>query len=466
MTITYTGNLKLALPVSGTESGTWGDAVNQQLTTPVDLSISGTVSLTAMTNADYTLTNGDGNAANEARYMALLVPATLTLTAARNIIVPSTSKTYIVRNLTVGGFSVTVKTLSGTGVEVPNGRTMMLYCDSTNVIVAFDTINTVTQNGGQLAGMRNRIVNGAMLVNQRGAAGLTTGVGVFTYTLDRFYVIAAGAAVTVSRVSGINYGSNVTSVLQVTGAASNTSVAIGQRIEAANIQDLAGTTAAVSFWAFQSTGTTKTVGTTIYAPTATDNWTSQTTIGAFSTSVPSGVWTYCTGTIALTAAVQYGASLSIDFLALTGGQLLSVGAVQLERGPVATPFEYRPVGIEVELCQRYYAQTNQQYYPTSVGLGGIASVLVSLPVNMRTTPTVTNTFVDAQYTGPAAPSTGTQWSFAQPLLSYATKTGTVNVVSAASSNAAIFLNFQSATFTSASLLFTTVNNYIYVNAEL
>ncbi len=144
MTITYTGNLKLALPTTGTEAGAWGDVVNQQLTALLDQSVAGTVSLTAMTNADYTLTNGNGNAANEARYMAFTVPSTLTLTLARNIIVPTTSKAYIVRNLTTGGFAVTVKTVAGTGISVPNGRTMLLYCDGVNVISGFDYAGTLT----------------------------------------------------------------------------------------------------------------------------------------------------------------------------------------------------------------------------------------------------------------------------------------------------------------------------------
>jgi len=143
MTITYTGNLKLALPTTGTEAGTWGDVVNQQITALLDQSVSGTVSLTSMTNADYTLTNGNGSSPNEARYMALSVPSTLTLTAARNIIVPTSSKAYIIRNLTTGGFAVTLKTSAGTGISVPNGKTMILYCDGTNVIDGTDYFTSI-----------------------------------------------------------------------------------------------------------------------------------------------------------------------------------------------------------------------------------------------------------------------------------------------------------------------------------
>lgn len=147
MTVTYTGNLKLGLPVSGTEIGTWGDIVNQQITNPLDQAVSGTVALTSMVNADYTLANGNGAATNEARYMALLIPATLTLTAARNVIVPSTSKMYLVTNSSVGGYAVTVKTAAGTGVAVASGTRALLYCDGTNVEAILSTANFVTLTG-------------------------------------------------------------------------------------------------------------------------------------------------------------------------------------------------------------------------------------------------------------------------------------------------------------------------------
>lgn len=150
MTVTYTGNLKLGLPVTGTEIGSWGDIVNQQITNPLDQAVSGTVSLTSMTNADYTLANGNGALTNEARYMALLVPATLTLTAARNIIVPNSSKMYLVINNSTGGFAVTVKTSAGSGVSVPNGTVRILYCDGASVVYAAlsGTVTSVGVSGG------------------------------------------------------------------------------------------------------------------------------------------------------------------------------------------------------------------------------------------------------------------------------------------------------------------------------
>ena len=333
------------------------------------------------------------------------------------------------------------------------------YPTTTTVEAELQALRTVAAN---LPGFRNRIINGAMLVNQRGISNLSSGVGVITQSLDRFYVKATGAAVSINRIAGV-YASG----LQLTGAAGNTLATIGQRIESGSTQDLLDKPVSISFWAYQTTGSSKAIVSSVYAPVALDTWSSQTLVGTpITTLIPHATWAYVTGTVMMNTLVQNGAALTIDFPGLAAGQTFTISAVQFEQSSIPTSFEYRPLGVEVELCQRYYAQTNQQYYPTSVGLGGIASVLIPLPVNMRTTPTVTNTFVDAQYTGPTAPSTGTQWAFAQPLLSYATKTGTVNVVSAAANNASVLLNFQSATFTAASLLFTTTNNYVYVNAEL
>jgi hypothetical protein len=43
---------------------------------------------------------------------------------------------YFITNSTTGGFSVTLKTTAGTGISVPNGRSVVLYCDATNVVDA------------------------------------------------------------------------------------------------------------------------------------------------------------------------------------------------------------------------------------------------------------------------------------------------------------------------------------------
>ena len=216
MTISYTGNLKLALPITGTEAGTWGDVVNQQITSLLDQSVAGTVSLTSMTNADYTLTNGNGSTANEARYMALLVPSTLTLTAARNIIVPTSSKAYIIRNLSTGGFAVTLKTSGGTGISVPNGKTMALYCDGTNVIDGTDYLASLTL--------------GTALPVLSGGTGVTTSTGTGSVVLNTSPTLVTPALGTPTALVGTNItgtaagltAGSVTTNANLTGAITST----------------------------------------------------------------------------------------------------------------------------------------------------------------------------------------------------------------------------------------------------
>ena len=119
MATSYSSLLRLELPGNGEQSGIWGSTTNNNLGTLLDQAIAGTASIT-MLDADYTLSAYNG-VTDEARQMILNVGGTLT--ANRNIICPATSKLYVIKNNTTGGFSVTLKTASGTGVTVTNGNT-------------------------------------------------------------------------------------------------------------------------------------------------------------------------------------------------------------------------------------------------------------------------------------------------------------------------------------------------------
>jgi hypothetical protein len=143
MPSSYTPSLRLVLPVTGELTGTWGDVTNQGLTELVDASIAGTASIT-MLDANYTLSTASGTA-DEARQM--FVVATGALTAARNIICPTASKLYFVANNTTGGFAVTFKTSAGTGISIPNGAAMVLYCNGTNVVNAITNFNALDVAG-------------------------------------------------------------------------------------------------------------------------------------------------------------------------------------------------------------------------------------------------------------------------------------------------------------------------------
>ena len=131
MPSSYTSLLRLIQPAQGDLSGTWGDTINASLTALVDSAIAGTAAVTHDNTANYTLTANNG-AADEARCMFLNI--TGTLTAARNVVCPTSSKLYFLNNATTGGYAVTLKTSGGTGVSVAAGDRAMLWCDATNVV--------------------------------------------------------------------------------------------------------------------------------------------------------------------------------------------------------------------------------------------------------------------------------------------------------------------------------------------
>jgi hypothetical protein len=135
--------LRLTLPADGELVGTWGQVVNNGITSPEEAAIAGTATI-ALADANHTLTALNG-AADEARNMTLRI--TGALTAQRDVICPASSKNYYVRNATTGGFGVNVKTPAGAGVVVPAGTAMLLYCDGTNVVEAVTNFASLTVGG-------------------------------------------------------------------------------------------------------------------------------------------------------------------------------------------------------------------------------------------------------------------------------------------------------------------------------
>ena len=130
---TYSNNLKLTLLGTGEGSGTWGDTTNTNLGTLLEQAISGYTTQAIADGADTTITIPDG-ATGVARNM--VIECTGTLTAARNLIVPSNRKLYFVYNNTTGGYAVTVKVSGQTGVSVPNGAKMVLMSNGTDIVEA------------------------------------------------------------------------------------------------------------------------------------------------------------------------------------------------------------------------------------------------------------------------------------------------------------------------------------------
>jgi len=145
MTTQYTPILKLALPVTGELSGTWGDIVNDNITSMVEQAIAGLATINTWTANSHTLTTASGTT-SEARCAMLVAEDAAGLTAAGEIICPTAAKIYILQNNST--YALTLKTSAGTGVAVPAGYTMFVFCDGVNVVEAVTSVGTLKVGTG------------------------------------------------------------------------------------------------------------------------------------------------------------------------------------------------------------------------------------------------------------------------------------------------------------------------------
>ena len=135
MTTAYTSLLGLALPVTGELSGTWGDTVNNSITSLLDSAIAGTTTLSS--DADVTLTTTTG-AANTSREAILLWTAGGTVT--RNITAPAQSKAYYVINASVSTQSIVLRGAGPTtGVTIVQGEKAVCAWNGTDFVKVAST---------------------------------------------------------------------------------------------------------------------------------------------------------------------------------------------------------------------------------------------------------------------------------------------------------------------------------------
>jgi hypothetical protein len=256
-------------------------------------------------------------------------------------------------------------------------------------------------NGGQIAGLRNPIINGDFRVWQRGAS-ISAPAGVVTYAADRWYVATAGAATTVTQ-SAVGFGPYVSAPIMSVAGAAGLTVTIGQRIASTNIAGNAGQTVTYSLWAYQTSGSTQSIYCGSSYANSTDNFAAQTAIAntAMTPAVPSGVWTKVSCQIALPNGAAQGVNLQLGVGAsgaLGAGQTFAIAKAQLELGTTASTFEQRPYGLEWVLCRHYHRQwtINAGGVPTATGLAVATTAFwvtgVCGPVDdMRVLPTISST---------------------------------------------------------------------------
>lgn len=214
MTVNYTTNLSLGQPVTGTESGQWGNDVNNAVTSYLDIAISGSLVLTSasFTANALTLANTLGNSsvtnigATTAQYYVLRLSS---LAANVTITAPSLSKTYLVVNADAT-YSATIKASGQTGVSIAPGERATVYYNGTDYIrVTSSVVSNFTgtlpvANGG--TGLTSTPANGALDIGNGSGftrAVLTAGSGVsITNSAGGITISATGLGGTITAVTG------------------------------------------------------------------------------------------------------------------------------------------------------------------------------------------------------------------------------------------------------------------------
>ena len=169
MASSTSSDLKLELITTGEKSGTWGTITNTNLQI-LEQAASGYLSL-AVGGADVALSLANHATANGKN---LYYKLTGTLTAARTVTMPDgAERVFIIEDATArssSNYTLTVKTVSGTGVTLPVGSTTILYSDGTNVTGKLQTRGYYTPPSTYTA------VNGDQLLINTSGSGIGTAV--------------------------------------------------------------------------------------------------------------------------------------------------------------------------------------------------------------------------------------------------------------------------------------------------
>jgi hypothetical protein len=277
--------------------------------------------------------------------------------------------------------------------------------------------------------LKNRIINGAMEIDQRNAGASVTIPSATTYSLDRFYFQQSQAskysfqqnAGSVTPPAGFTNYLGVTSLSSYSIGASDY-FNLGQNIEGYNVADLGWGTAnaqsiTISFWVRSSL--TGTFGVSFRNDNADRNYQASYTVSSANTweqksitvaGDTTGTWTPMTNNAGL--RIGFGLGVGSNFTAsagswgagnkfgLTGatsvvgtnGATWQITGVQLEQNTSATPFERRLYNQELANCQRYYYRLFPAVTGNTFAFGFASSTVavpaaLSFPVEMRIAPT-------------------------------------------------------------------------------
>jgi hypothetical protein len=329
--------------------------------------------------------------------------------------------------LTVGTSSLTLNGNTNTinGVTISSG-----IVTATDVTVGLTTItgstgNIITPgsvttgnlqsssiNGGPLAGMRNAIINGDMRIAQRGTAA--SNVANLAYPcVDRWRLRSSYSGGTTDCEQG-NSGPNLSlpntfklTHKTTTATVTNQWYSVRQQIEKNNAYRFAtGEPFTISFW-YKSNRTgnhavrwdlenTATGTNALVAATFTVNnaniWEFKTVTVDY---VPSAAGTGDFEMTGLVLDIGFSVAGQITFDTINVNDYFEFTGVQVEAGPVATPFERRPIGTELALCQRYYEVLPLADHRTCGTSAGDIGFYLPFKVFKRAIPSIT--FSDIVY---------------------------------------------------------------------
>ena len=346
--------------------------------------------------------------ANGTNSIALQAPAavasdkTITLPDATGTLVLSGTIVNADINASAAIVDTKLATIATAG-KVSNSATTATDANTASAIVARSAagnFNITSINNGPLAGMRNAIINGNFDIWQRGTSFASPTSG--DYTADRWDVQFnnQGATRTLSRQSFALGQTDVPGeptyfmrFAQSVAGSGGSFTQLDQHIE--SVRTFAGQQVTISFWAKAAASTTMpsvvlqqrfgtggspssltstTAGSSLALTTAWQKFSYQVTLPSIS-----GKTLGTDNNDALIAAF---------FMPLNATFTIDIAQVQVEPGPVATPFERRPIGTELALCQRYYAIVNT--YMAGYTAGAFSnSYSLQLATQMRAVPTVT-----------------------------------------------------------------------------
>lgn len=309
-----------------------------------------------------------------------------------------------------------LKKLTWANLKATLGSTFAALAGSASQAFSASTLTVATDaivpslNGGQLAGFRNKIINGGCQVSQRAPVALSSS---YQYgQVDRHMIaIVGGTGISGNIIQNPAVGEQTNCAIGTTQAGTswtNGNFYYQHRIEAVNSFGLNSKTITVSARVFQTTGGTRNWKIALYKPTTTVDTFSAQTLLQTSGVIPStsGVVTTVSASFTLSSAdASLGLAVYIydsDAPNTISNKEYWITSIQLEVGSVATPFEQRPYGTELALCQRYYAKTyNTDVAPATSTQVGKQSYSVQaaantyfrwdtrFPVSMRAAPTFT-----------------------------------------------------------------------------